>query len=225
MSLATPNHRATFAAALSHATRWASAAAALTVAALGVLLVAGPAHAQDYGLAVQQGMARMNEIVNQAQQRGHAAIQQRMQDPVVQAAWQRHLQQTGGRPQVTYYQFTYWYVYTNGFSAQGMAHARANEAGMQAREQAAWQGVRQAEAQRGQAQQAQRDGYFRNQQEAGRHLQGQSTYVAPNGAGVVLPHTWQPGATYAWQGQTYRVDAGGQYHVLAPNGGWVPLQR
>ena len=199
-------------------------AALAAVAAAAVLVVASPAHAQDYSLGVQQGMARMNDIVNQAQNRVHGIVQQRMQDPAVQAAWQRYVQQTGGRPQMNYYQFTYQYIYTNGFSAVGMAHARNNEAAIQAREQAAWQGLQQAQAQRAQAQQAQRDGYYRNQQEAGRQLQGQSTYYAPNGQGLVLPHTWQRNATYSWQGNTYHVDAGGQYHVRDANGWWVPLQ-
>ncbi len=194
------------------------------LAAVAALASASPAQAQDYGAGVQQGMARMNEIVNQAQNRGHAIVQQRMQDPAVQAAWQRYLQQSGGRPAMNYYQFTYQYIYTNGFSAQGMTHARANESAIQAREQAAWQGLRQAQAQRAQAQQAHRDGYYTQQQEAGRRLTGQSTYVAPNGQGLVLPHTWQRNGTYNWQGQTYHVDAVGQYHVRATHGGWVPLQ-
>ena len=119
--------------------------------------------------------------------------------------------------------FTYYYIYTNGFSAQGMAHVRGNESAIQAREAAAWQGLRQAQGQRAQAQQAQRDGYYANQQEAGRQLQGQSTYVAPNGQGLQLPHTWQPNGRYQYQGNTYHVDASGRYHVMDGNGYWVPL--
>ena len=74
------------------------------------------------------------------------------------------------------------------------------------------------------AQQGQRDRYFANQQEAGRQLLGQSTYVAPDGAALALPHTWQRNSTHVHQGQTYRVDASGQYHVLGANGWWCPLQ-
>lgn len=150
-------------------------------------------------------------------------VQQRMQDPAVQRAWQRYLQQTGGRPQMNYPTFTYNYIYTNGFSAQGLAHARANEAGMQAREQAAWQGLQKAQANRGAAQQGQRDSYFANQQEAGRQLTGQSTYIAPNGQALQLPHTWQRNSTHQHQGAVYHVDHAGQVHVRAANGWWVPL--
>jgi hypothetical protein len=114
-------------------------------------------------------------------------------------------------------------VVQNGFSAAGTAHMRANEAGIQQREAAAWQGLRQAEAARGAAQQGQRDAYAANQQEAGRQLLGQSTYLAPNGYRLQLPHTWQPNTTVQHQGQTYHVDAGGRYHVLAANGWWYPL--
>ena len=46
------------------------------------------------------------------------------------------------------------WIDTRGHSADGIRHARANEAGMQAREHAAWQGLQQAQAQRGLAQQA-----------------------------------------------------------------------
>lgn len=185
---------------------------------------AGSAQAQDYDATIRQSMARMDAIVNQAQTQVHGIVQQRMHDPAVQAAWQRYLQQTGGRPQMNYYTFTYNYVYTNGFSAQGIAHARNNEAGIQAREQAAWGAYRQAQADRAQAQQAQRDGYFADQQEAGRQLTGRSTYLAPNGQALALPHTWAANTTHQYQGQTYHVDAGGRYHVLAANGWWYPLQ-
>ncbi len=85
------------------------------------------------------------------------------------------------------------------------------------------QGLRGAEAARGQAQQTQRDRYFANQQEAGRQLMGQSTYVAPNGAPLVLPHTWQRNSVHEHQGQRYRVDAAGEYFVLGSDGWWYPL--
>ena len=184
---------------------------------------ATPAAAQDYDLMIRQALARQNAAVNQAQGQVQQIVARRMQDPAVQAAWQRHVQQNGGRPTMDYATFTYYYVYSNGFSAQGVAHMRANESAIQSREAAAWQGLRQAQAQRAQAQQAQRDGYHANQQEAGRQLMGQSTYVAPNGQGLQLPHTWQANTTYRYQGHTYHVDAGGRYHVLDGNGYWVPL--
>lgn len=83
--------------------------------------------------------------------------------------------------------------------------------------------MQQAQAGRAQAQQARRDGYFANQQESGRQLMGQSTYVAPNGAPLVLPHTWQRNSVHEHQGQRYRVDAGGRHFVLGSDGGWYAL--
>ena len=196
----------------------------IAIAALLVAAVAsGGARAQDYNAMIQQSMARMNAIVGQAERQVGQVVQQRMHDPAVQAAWQQYVARSGGRPGMDYPTFTYYYVYTNGFSAAGMARMRANEAGIQQREAAAWQGLRQAEAARGAAQQGQRDAYAAHQQEAGRQLMGQSTYVAPDGQRLQLPHTWQPNTTVQYQGQTYHVDAGGRYHVLAANGWWYPL--
>ncbi len=191
------------------------------------LIVSAPAVAvaQDYGAMIQQQMNAMNQTIARGQQQVNQIVQQRMQDPQVQAAYRDYVARSGGRPAMDYPTFTYNYVYTNGFSAQGIAHARANEAGIAGRERAAVQGLRDAEANRGAAQQAQRDGYFRNQQEAGRGLMGQGTYVAPNGAALQLPHTWQPGTVHQYQGQTYGVDASGQYHVLGSNGWWYAVPR
>ena len=203
---------------------------AMAVAAAAVLSAA-PASAQDYGAMVQQSVARMNHIVAQAERQGRHIVQQRMQDPQVQHAYRQYLaqMQASGRQAMDFPTYTSQWIYTRGFSADGMRHAQANEAGMRAREHAAWQGLQQAQMQRGQAQQAQRDSYFANQQEAGRGLMGQSTYTAqngdPRGAQMQLPHTWQANTTYQYQGNTYGVDASGQYHVLGNNGWWYPVQR
>lgn len=181
--------------------------------------------AQNFDLMIQQQMAAMNANIQRGQQQVNQMVQQRMQDPAVQQAWQRYLQQTGGRPAMDYPTFTYNYIYTNGFTPGGIAHARANEQRNQGLEAAALQRLRIAESQRGDAQQQQRDSFFANQQEAGRQLQGTSTYIAPNGQPLVLPHTWQRNATYQHQGATYHVDQSGRYHVLAPNGWWYPLAQ
>ena len=175
---------------------------------------------------VQQQMAAMNANIARGQQMVDGIVRQRMADPQVQAGYRQYLAQmrASGRPAMDYPTYAYHWIYTAGFSAQGIAHARANEAGIARAEQAKVQELRQAERQRGQAQQQQRDGYFANQQEAGRGLMGQSTWIAPNGAALALPHTWQPNTQHSHQGQTYRVDASGQYHVLGTDGWWYPLQ-
>ncbi len=200
---------------------------AMAAAVAAAAIAATPARAQDYGAMLNQSIARMNNIVAQAEQASNNMVRQRMQDPQVQAAYRQYLgqMQASGQRAMDFPTYTSQYIYTRGFSADGIRHAQANEAGMQAREHAAWQGLQQAQAQRGQAQQAQRDGYFANQQEAGRGLMGQSTYTAPNGAQMPLPHTWQANTTHQYQGNTYGVDASGQYHVLGANGWWYPVQR
>jgi hypothetical protein len=198
----------------------------LTLIVAALLVLGGPAAAQDYDAMLRQQMQLMNANIARGQQMVENNVRQRMADPQVQAGYRQYLAQmrAAGRPPMDYPTYTYNWIYTNGYSAQGIAHARATEAGIASAERAKVQQLREAEAQRGAAQQQQRDGYARNQQEAGRQLTGQSTYIAPNGSPLVLPHTWQPNTQHVHQGQTYRVDASGQYQVLASNGWWYPLQ-
>lgn len=201
----------------------------LTRLPLLILLAVLPmlARAQNYEAMIQQQMQQMNTMIARGQQQANQIVQQRMQDPAVQASYQQYLQQmaAAGRQPMNYQTYAYYHVYTNGFSAQGMAHMRNTESGIQQREQASWQGYQQAQQQRGQAQQAWQNGYYNNQQEAGRQLMGNSTYYGPNGTPQQLPHTWQRNATYQYQGRMYHVDASGQYYQQAPNGWWYPLSR
>ncbi|MBS0433383.1 MAG: hypothetical protein JSR75_00590 [Proteobacteria bacterium] len=185
----------------------------LPLAAALALFAALPAAAQDYGAMIQQQMAAMNGNIARGQQMVNGMVRQRMAQ-----------MRAAGRPPMDYPTYTYNWIYTAGFSAQGIAHARANEAGIARAEQGKVQELRAAEAQRGQAQQLQRDRYVANQQEAGRGLMGQSTYLAPNNTAIALPHSWQPNTQHTYQGQTYRVDASGNYHVLGSDGWWYPLQ-
>lgn len=211
---------------MTRATRFFVRSAA-GAAFLAALAATRPALAQDYDAMIRQSMGRMNQIVGQAQQGAQNIVQQRMHDPQVQASYRQYLarmQASGQRP-MDFPAYTYQYVYTNGFSQAGVAHMRANEANIRQNEHAAAMRLREATAARGQAQQAQRDGYFANQQEAGRQLTGQSTFTAPNGSRVALPHTWQSNTTHSYQGNTYRVDQSGAYHVLGSDGWWYPLAR
>jgi predicted secreted protein len=199
----------------------------MAAATAAAAMVATPAQAQDLDALMRQSVARMNHIVAEAQRTSDAMVRQRMQDPKVQSAYRSYLarMRASGLPAQDFPSYTADYIYTRGFSADGIRHAQAANAGMQAREHTAWQGVQQAQARRGAAQQAQRDGYSAHQQEAGRALLGQSTYTAPNGAPLQLPHTWQANTTHRFQGNTYGVDASGQYHVLGADGWWRPVQR
>lgn len=191
------------------------------------LAAAARAHAQDWTAMIQQQMSQTDEMLARGQQQVDGIVQQRMQDPAVQTAYRQHLAAASaqGRTPLDYPNFTYQYVYTNGFSARGMAHARATEAGIQAQQRQAIEGVRGAEANRAAAMQGERDSYFRNQKEAGHQLLGNSTYSAANGAQQVLPHTWQANTDHEYQERTYHVDAAGQYWIAGADGYWYPLAR
>jgi hypothetical protein len=191
----------------------------------GVAGMPTQAHAQDYTAMINQSMAQMNAMIANGQQRVDGMVRQKMQDPRVQAGYrqyQANMYRQGMQAQ-DYYTWTYNYIYTNGYSAAGMAQARANENANQAKVQSAWQGLRQAEDQRGQAQATWQQHYSNNQNEAGNLLRGNSTYTAPNGATQVLPHTWAANTYQQYQGRQYYVDYSGQYHVLGTDGYWYPL--
>jgi len=198
-------------------------AAALALAAA----LPATANAQDYGAMIQQQMNLMNQNIQRGQQMVNNMVQQRMQDPQVRASYEQYVMQmrSRGQPAMDYATYTYNYIYTRGFSREGTAFARANEAGIQQRERATVQGLRDAEARRGEAQRQYADGYSRNIQEAGRGLMGQSTYSGYPIGQKALPHTWQPNTQHEYQGNTYRVNESGQYYVRSTDGWWYPVNR
>ena len=65
----------------------------------------------------------------------------------MQTAYRGYLarMRASGLPAQDFPSYTADYIYTRGFSADGIRHAQAANAGMQAREHAAWQGVQQAQ--------------------------------------------------------------------------------
>jgi hypothetical protein len=202
----------------------------MLTAALALSLTAAlpiNATAQDFGAMVQQQMNQMNQNIARGQQSINNMVQQRMQDPQVRSAYGQYIAQMRSRGQagMDYRTYTYNYIYTRGFSNGGIAHARATEAGIQANEHTALMGLRGAEARRGAAQQNLHDTNFANRVEAGRGLMGQSTYNGPNGGQTVLPHTWQPNTSHVYQGNTYSVDASGQYYAHGTDGRWYPVNR
>lgn len=200
-----------------------AAAAALTAATL----LPGTAQAQDYGAMVAQSTARMNAIIANGQQQVNGIVQRRMQDPQVQAGYRQHLAQSAqaGRQPMNFQTYTYNWIYTRGYSNDGIAHMRRVEAGNQAAEHNAWRGLQAAQANRGAAQMNQSASFYNNQQEAGRQLMGNSTFTAGNGYQTVLPHTWQANTTHQFQGNAYHVDQAGQYWAYGSNGYWYPLNR
>lgn len=179
--------------------------------------------------AIQAQQAQMNATLANGQQQVNQIVQQKMQDPRVQQAYQQHLaqaRQQGTQP-YDFPTFAYYYAATGGFSAEGKANYYNTERSNQAREAAAMQDYRNAQTQRQEAMNDWQAGYSRNQQEAGRQLRGESTFTNPaTGQSQPLPHTWQPNTYHSHEGHTYFVDPSGQYWMADPNnsGYWQPLQ-
>ncbi|MEO5625456.1 MAG: hypothetical protein ABIQ70_05560, partial [Dokdonella sp.] len=125
---------------------------------------------------------------------------------------------------LSFEQFAYQYAATGGFSAQGMARFRQSEQANQQREQSARQDYQQAQQQRGEAQQAYADGYVANQQEAGRVMQGNSSWVdAATGGTRALAYTGANDAVDPNTGQRFHRDESGQYYAQGADGRWYPM--
>ena len=197
--------------------------------AIALLVVAGHVCGEDYNAMINEALARQNAIVNQAQAQARQVVEANMRDPVVIQAWQQHQWQASqqGLPALDLASFAYQYAATAGFSDHGMRNYQRTSQEIAANEQAAWQGLRQAEAARGAAQAQLADSQSRNLQEAGRGLLGQSTFHAPNGSSMALPHTWPANSYQFHQGHQYFVDGGGNYWLEDPNhrGWWIALRR
>lgn len=185
------------------------------------------ASAQDYGAMLRQSQMRSNQLTMQINQARAQAVNRKAQDPQVRAQYAQYIanMRSRGMPAMSFFQYAEEYMFTRGFSREGIAYARNVNAGIQAREQASVQAYRDAQAARGQAMQANRDAYFRNQQEAGRGLMGQSTYYGSNGYKTQLPHTWQNNTVQDYQGNRYYVDQSGQYFRVDANGWMYPISR
>lgn len=200
---------------------------AAAIAALG----AGAACAQtyyggynlgpDYGAMIGQ-VQRQQQLMNQEmQRREQAVVQNAMQDPNCQALYQRHRAGGGAMP---YPQFAYQYAATGGFTPEGIRRYQQSEAANRGGELAALQGVRQAEQQRGQAQQGLADGYGRNQIEMGRVMQGQNSWVDPmTGQNRALPYMGQAYSRDPNTGQQFVRDAQGIQWAQMPNGQWMQM--
>jgi hypothetical protein len=204
--------------------RCAIAAASVLVAGLSA---AGSAPAQDYGAAINAQMNAMNNMINSGQQQINGWVAQKMRDPKVQAGYRTYVAnaRAQGMPVQDFPTWTYNYIYTNGYSAEGKRAAMRNNAINTAKVGQAAADLRAAERARGDAQANMSQHFSNNQNEFGNQLQGNSTYYAPNGQPMVLPHTWQKNGTYNYNGGTYHVDQSGQYHILAADGYWYPLAR
>lgn len=185
----------------------------LTKIALAASLLSGGAYAQDLTAWYNQWAAGQNA---QMQQMTNGIVQQNMNNPQVQYAYQQHLAQGG---QYSFEQFCYMYAATGGFSAQGMASYNQTTNTIANQDRAAYSDYQAAQAQSAAAMQDWRNGYYANQNEAGNVMQGNQTYYAPNGGAQVLPYTWQPGYQ-TYNGQNYYVDQSYNYYQQAPYNGY-----
>jgi hypothetical protein len=200
----------------------------IKILAAATLLAALPslAGAQDFTAMINAQMAQMDALLAQGQQQVNGIVQQKMQDPAVQAAYQQHVAraQASGMQPWNFETFAYNYAATGGFSPQGVAAWQQNEAANNARVMQSWQGLQAAQADRAAAQSENAAGYARNQNEFGNQLMGNSTFAAPNGYSSVLPHTWQANSMHVYEGNTFYVDPSGGYYAYS-NGTWVPLAQ
>lgn len=175
----------------------------------------------DYGAMLAQ-MQRQQMQMNQQMQATHAQIVQRtMQDPNCQAMYRQH---RAGGGQLSFEQFAAQYAATGGFSQEGIARYRASENRNIANEQAAFGRLQQAQRERAGAQANYMESYGRNQAEAGRVLQGQSSWTNPtNGQNYALNYMG-PAVSYdPTTGQHFARDTMGNQWAQTPYGQWVPM--
>ena len=176
----------------------------------------------DYGAGLRQSQQQQQQMNQQMQQGEEQVIANAMRDPVCIQHYQNHRAQGG---QMNPRQFAYECARQGRFTPGGQAIAGQVERQNQANEYATAQGLRQAEMQRGQAQQNYMGGYQRNNAEFGNYLQGRSTWTDPaSGQQQALQHT-QPGQVSRdpRTGQAYQMDNLGQYWAQAPNGQWYKM--
>ena len=171
----------------------------------------------DANAMYNQGRGQQN-----AQMNGHlqAMMQQAMGNPQIQQAYRQH-QSLGG--QLAFEQFVYGWMATNGYTPQGIQHWRQTENFNQQQEWIAQQGLRAAEAQRGQAQAENAAHYAQNQSIAGQNLMGQAPYMTPMGP-QVLSYTLSPGYHQTPQGTVF-VNAQGEYFSVDQAGNHYPIYQ
>ncbi len=124
---------------------------------------------------IQAQQAQMNQMLAAGQNQVNQIVQQKMQDPRVQQAYQQHLaqaQQQGVRP-YDFPTFAYYYAATNGFSAAVWPATTSTTQDIQGKERTARQGVKDAEANSAAAINGWNQGYSNNQQEVRPPADGQ----------------------------------------------------
>jgi hypothetical protein len=204
----------------------------LLAAAALAALAAAPASAQvmyngwnlgpDYGRMADAVEAQRRAQMAQMQAAEAQFTAQGMQDPGCQALYRQHLSRGGQTPWPA---FAFQCVATNRFDPAATRDFVANERRNQVAEGQAALGLRQAEGERAAAQGQWAAGYGERQAEAGRVMQGNSTWTDPrSGQTVVLPYLGGPVARDPATGQFYGRDPQGRQYALGRDGQWYPLQ-
>jgi hypothetical protein len=151
----------------------------------------------------------------------NSIVSSNLRNPQVQAMYRQHVAQGG---QYSAEQFAYMYAATGGFTPQGTAYFQATENRNRAAEMNAYNGLREAQANRANAQANLWAGYHRNNAEFGNQLMGNSTYTNNyTGQQHVLSHTQQAGQIARdYYGNYYTSDAYGNKYMYN-NGWWQPM--
>lgn len=199
-----------------------AACACASTDAFGQVYYGGYNLGPDYGAMAQQSMARLNNIVKQAEQRAEEAVQNLMKMPEVQARYQ-HYRQAGGN--LSFHQYATWFAATAGGTPEGIRRYLNNEKDIQSKEKAAYEGYRKAQRDASEAMTQGHQRFFENQREMGNVIAGNMTYVDQSGQKFTLPYT-QPGYhTDPGTGTVFHLDRYGRYHYMQNNSGWwIPLQ-
>jgi hypothetical protein len=180
--------------------------------------VAGALNAAD---ATIYGAMSHNALEMQRGQQAVAQmIQNRMNDPAVQQAYREH--QASGSPygRMSFYQFTYNYMATRGFTPDGIQHWNRVQRQINMNDANAIRGYLENQRRQGEELQRHRDqSETRIHEGRGDAISGNTAYHAPNGQQVYLPYTAQPGDTYIDQsGNTYMMTQYKYYVVTDPWG-------
>jgi hypothetical protein len=177
----------------------------------------------DYGAMVDQVNRERHAQMLAMQQLESQIVNEAMQDPACQSAYRQH-QAQGGR--MAYPAFAFLCAATNRFDPEGIRQFRMMEAQNQSAEARQLAALRLAERHRGQAQAGLAEGYAQGQGEAGRVMQGNSTWTDPRtGQRVVLPYLGGPVSRDPATGQFYGRDPQGRQYALGQDGMWYPLAR
>ena len=153
------------------------------------------AAAQDYGAMIQQQMAAMNANIARGQQMVNGMVRQRMADPQVQAGYQQYLAQMrrGSSAHADHPTHTCQLdLYRRLLGPGHRPCARATRPASRARAGSRCRSCAPPRRSGGRRSRCSATATSPTSRRPAGGLLGQSTYLAPNGAALALPHTGRP---------------------------------